>query len=539
MPAGSRYVSNATKVVLILIIFICIVQSVDAYVCGGTNEKNLAINFLSSHSDDARATILRQLDEISSKVERIQNSTNALSVNSAVNKPSGKTLQPNNFTPITVSNHSKPFQKKDNFAINSNVRQNISNNIQIYLSKKNIITDVAKEISTKDELKALGIQNYEKLMVPSSKFVRNYDIITVESDLLYKELEAGNSITIAIGGTDYPAELSRMNFENIDDHIESYRGNLTGVKNSDILFTIGEKVLIGRITLENTTYWINPIELRQTIETNQLPLHIVYNSNQVTNKTTKIDNGLAPAPEITSNFSGIGIFGNSPIKESNIEQTPLSQVVTVNILVVTDTEFYNNSYWIPFAQNIVAMANIALGTSDINVHLNPIYDDSRRNIFSTDERKTTYPLQLLYDVYPPPILNSSNADIVLYLGGNDFVNGPDQGSSWGYGSPDFERRRYAWAQMVKDDLFYTGTAQGQAIISIHEIGHLFGACHQNQPECTPYARAHSLDLPSLNDTVMWDSYCEWLSLPLFSSDDQYYHGFALGSETHDNSRKHK
>ena len=50
-----------------------------------------------------------------------------------------------------------------------------------------------------------------------------------------------------------------MDFESIDDRIDSYTGTLAGVANSSVLLTISNSAMIGSVTFKNDTYYIEPV----------------------------------------------------------------------------------------------------------------------------------------------------------------------------------------------------------------------------------------------------------------------------------------
>jgi len=420
----------------------------------------------------------------------------------------------------------------------------------IHFDEKNVTHFVAQDITSKEQLISYGINNSEELKIPSS--INKYDVITVDSKLLNEQLKSGKGITISLGGKDYPAEISRMNFENIDDGIDSYHGTLPGIKNSDILFTTGEKVLIGRITLDDGIYWIIPVESGEKMEISEAPLHIIYNSRDVTSSKFRIDNGIVGKyPDIPP----VNPEDNLPVKSQktslNLLQTPLSQTVTVNILVVTDSIYWNNDAWHSEAESIIAEANLKLSVSDINVHLNPIYDDSRRGQLSSSPDKTIDPLAAFTNVYPPDLLDSYGADIGLYLGGYDLTYGEysgAQGLSLGFNLNNPIYCRYSWAQMVPDNLGYWATLHGKQVISIHEIGHQFDAGHDDATYSPSYARASTYGLPPQDKkSVLWHDFSETASLTDFSSNEDWTWailyfppGLAyipLGDNNHDNARR--
>ena len=420
-----------------------------------------------------------------------------------------------------------------------------SNHMKIFVGSNNVTPYVAKDTVLKTELNAYGIQKPEELQISSQ--IKKYDVVKVDSKL-NERLKSEKGIIISIGETDYLAELSRMNYENIDDGIDSYYGTIPAIKNSEILFVSSKKLLYGRITLGNETYRIRPVESRQRSETSQSPLHIIYNSNDVINTEFLIDNGpVQIGLEKIPVYSTVTLSDVSQIGSSDLQKTPLSETVWVNILVVTDQEFYElESGWTEAAQEIIDTANTKFGKSDINVRFTRIYDDSHRSHFSSNATKLTDPLGLTWYEYPPSALDSENADIALYLGGNDYVNGDDpaQGASCGFGAitgTEPYAARYAWAQMVPDNFWYSGSDHGRTVTSIHEIGHIFGACHENQEGCPSYAKAHEVIPPAILRTVMWSGFIEEGSLTDFSSNDQSYYypplgWFPLGNDDRDNSR---
>jgi hypothetical protein len=197
-----------------------------------------------------------------------------------------------------------------------------------------------------------------------------------------------------------------------------------------------------------------------------------------------------------------------------------------------------------------------LSKNDIKVILRPHYDDSRRTIFSSHPKRTTKPHEALKDIYPTSDLDFIGADIAIYLGGydipmfdeylhlNEYWNA--QGLSWGFNTSS-EFRRYSWAQMVDDFPGYTANPHGQQSVSIHEIGHLFGAHHNDVPDEPQYARAATFgDFPNDKKTVMWTEYSDTASLTEFSSNDCLYllnypngdsQWYPMGDTNHDNSRR--
>jgi len=200
--------------------------------------------------------------------------------------------------------------------------------------------------------------------------------------------------------------------------------------------------------------------------------------------------------------------------------------------VTTDNQFYQDqSNWKAIAQDIVAEANRQFGRDDILVSLNVMaYTDSRRVQLSNQPDILSKPIDAFERVYPNDDLDLWASDLALYLGGYN-ADGSAQGTTYGYYP---HHHRHAWAQMVADDIGYLGTTHGRRCVSIHELGHLFDAGHQDlEPErpIPSYRRACLwFDLlPKIS--VTYSFFNEAMSTTEFSSDD--YHGDA----NHDNARR--
>jgi len=365
------------------------------------------------------------------------------------------------------------------------------------------------------DLKYSGILDPEDLKIPEG--IARYDLVTFDHTALNKEVQG--TLPIQIHGKNYNVVLNRMNFETLDDGIESYEGPIQGVEGSNVLLTTGNNVLVGSIIFDNETFWITPVEPRARAKKSQSPLHIIYSSEDVKRqeKPAIIDYGPV-APENKDSTGNLD-------QRIGLQIVGTEQYYTVNILVTTDNQFYQDeANWEATAQDIIATANQQYGRDDIQVSLCVMaYDDSRRYQLSNHPAIISDPLGAFRDVYPESDLDIWSSDLGLYLGGYD-KTGTEIGLAYGFTN----NGRHSWAQMVTDwyDLCYWGTPQGRRCISIHEVGHNFNAHHEGTPG---YNQAYAFNV-GLSPTVMWSYYIEYVNCYEFSSDD--YHGDAL----HDNAR---
>ncbi|MDE2523761.1 MAG: M12 family metallo-peptidase [Methanocorpusculum sp.] len=156
-----------------------------------------------------------------------------------------------------------------------------------------------------------------------------------------------------------------------------------------------------------------------------------------------------------------------------------NQNTYVNLLVVADNEFYTlEANWIGCAQDYIAEANYQFQRVDLRIFLGATYDASKRHLLSNHVDHDTAPLDTVKTYYTPEFLDSFGSDICVYLGGTDIV-GTAQGYAWLFGTEGVVPR-YTWSQMVDDadtpDL-YDGSRYSRVYCVIHELGHVFGADH--------------------------------------------------------------
>ncbi|ADN36499.1 conserved hypothetical protein [Methanolacinia petrolearia DSM 11571] len=322
-------------------------------------------------------------------------------------------------------------------------------------------------------------KEYGKLNIPSR--IERYDI--VQFDQVAMKTDQKNSLKVTIYDKEYTMTLGRMNFENIDDGIDSYSGSIEGLDDSVAIFTFDKNLVYGTIQLQDEIIYIKPVQNKEYAMKTAMPLHIVYSSKDVkqAEKPSRIDLDVTPLPNI--NLSGT----YQPVENTESTSSAKSWAY-VYVLVATDEEFDElESNWVSAAQSYMAQAAYQYERPDIGVYLNVVKYDSdsvKMASLSGDNRKYSDPLGLFFETFTPSYLDSENADIAIYLGGNDRSGGV-QGAAWGYdnyANPNTRNYcRYAWSQMVGDssDFTYDGSYHARVYCMIHEFGHIFNANHEN------------------------------------------------------------
>ena len=396
-------------------------------------------------------------------------------------------------------------------------------------------TGITRESKGTDELE----KQYGILNIPST--VLTYDAVSFSTVKLNKEGE--NSLKVYLYGKEYDLILERSNFENIDDGIDSYNGYIKGLDNSVALFTfdesMGKSLVHGFIEFENEQVYVVPVQTRENGLKTDNPLHIIYSSKGVANPT---EEQIAEIEKIYSeNTNRLGVTlpdaGKFPITSDLPSSYSPSSWATVYVLVATDYEFHElETNWVSSAQSYMNHAAYQYQRPDIGVFLNVAeYDDSKKAILSNDPRKTSDPFELFREKFPASYLDSKNADIAVYMGGNDITTGEfatDQGMAFGYGRYPDDECRYTWSQMVADNdpiygFVYDGSLNARRYCVIHELGHIFDANHQDSQGTN---KAYLwLENTVQKRSVMWSRYLGTTNICEYSSPS--YHG----DSTHDNA----
>ena len=134
-------------------------------------------------------------------------------------------------------------------------------------------TDVSSSNITLESLS----DEYGPLNIPS--MVERYDIMQFsEIDLNPDQI---NSVKVSIHGQEYDMHLERMNFEAIDDGIDSYSGSIDGLDDSVALFTFDRNLVQGSIQLRDEFIFISTVQNRENSQKTAMPLHIVYSSKDM------------------------------------------------------------------------------------------------------------------------------------------------------------------------------------------------------------------------------------------------------------------
>jgi hypothetical protein len=173
-------------------------------------------------------------------------------------------------------------------------------------------------VHDKNELTTSSILSPQDLTIPGP--VKKFDLVTFDIPSINENIKKNQNLDVLIGNTEYSMKLTRSNFENIDDGIDSYYGTLNEIKDSEVLLTISENIITGSVRLNNDTYYIKPVEPRIRISMDRPVLHIIYSSADVVqDKPMKIDDG-------TLKISGIKELAQSSLSSDSNDAKSVNSV---------------------------------------------------------------------------------------------------------------------------------------------------------------------------------------------------------------------
>ncbi|NMB78280.1 MAG: hypothetical protein GYA23_04220 [Methanomicrobiales archaeon] len=182
----------------------------------------------------------------------------------------------------------------------------------------------------------------------SSQFpLSEYSLITVDSPEFMKDADCGKTLELTLDGKPYSLHLTpqpsiiaptaklyikTQEGTKVTDipQIRQYKGSVTGEnEKGDAVFTVDKDVILGRISVNNESYFIEQSGIRNSGKI----VHIVYNAkNEITRTKQPNTDDIYP---MTISHSPISVPDKKQIESV---KAPLS-TSTVTLLAVYDTQF--------------------------------------------------------------------------------------------------------------------------------------------------------------------------------------------------------
>lgn len=133
------------------------------------------------------------------------------------------------------------------------------------------------DVTSSDSILESLSDEYGPLNIPST--VERYDIVQFSE--IHLNPDQINSLKVSLYDQEYDMHLERMNFEAIDDGIDSYSGSIEGIDDSIALFTFDRNLVQGSVQLRDEMIFMTPVQNREHAMKTPMPLHIVYSSKDM------------------------------------------------------------------------------------------------------------------------------------------------------------------------------------------------------------------------------------------------------------------
>lgn len=369
---------------------------------------------------------------------------------------------------------------------------------------------------------------------------QEYKLVTANPLLFAADADSGKPVAVSLLGKEYLLDLKSVPAPIAEDAkcilvdesgtfttgvplIKCYAGTVSGDPESYAFFTVDNEVILGTVRTGNLSYVIDQVGIVEAGSKRQI-VHAIYDGSSVADIKEPLAYG-AEVPlrrdlsEIAVQLPG-GVFD----VESGITST-----TTVTLMAAHDYQF-RNLFPSPNTEmtNMVAQINTALSPSDIGVSLQiSAYCDLGTTLAAYNHES----LLREFSAENAAFRDSTNSDIAVLFTGRDLDN-EYIGASYVY-VPDPDGG-YAHAQMCSSGGSYQATFSHRCINAAHEIGHLFGAGHEDSTAPYPsYAKAyHWTEWFVYNRyTALWSSFMGNDMCLEYSCDTRH------GDASHDNARR--
>ncbi len=373
--------------------------------------------------------------------------------------------------------------------------------------------------------------DFNKSTLEISEILDNFETVTA-NPVVFKNSADNGSVKIGLLEKELDIELHQVPVQSNDAEIiidnnsgsyaikapkvYTYKGKVIGVSNSSALFTVSDDVLIGKIEVAGTSYIIEQTNKKD----NGRVVHVVYTSDAIKKRNISVYN--------TDGVVRQAPLGTLPSFEAPISSGTLT-TTTVDLLASYDTEF-QNTFSNPTAEisNMINSVNNAYSPTGVTLNIKSY------KYYSNIQNSDACTVRSNFASTASGDRDSTRSDLAFLFSGKEFTT-DDIGCAWQYNG--WSGGAYAVAQMVSAGIFtsYGGSYDDRTIVTAHEIGHLFGADHQNSNQA--YAKAYSWDAGWLRTdyTALWTPYMG-IFYPYYMQ-LEFSNANNHGDSTHDNARR--
>lgn len=310
--------------------------------------------------------------------------------------------------------------------------------------------------------------------------LNSYETVTMNPKIFMNDVSDGQ-VTLKLLGQEFNLELQEMDIVSNDakiitreganisisdaPKISSYEGTVIGEKNSKAILTVADNVLIGDIYIDDKVYSIEQTSMKHS----EKVVHVIYSSDDAkkNRKILEYNTDGDDTESVKQDASSL-LMNEALDYPSLLRSTP-----TVDIMACYDSEFIAK-YSDPSAEIQGILASVeSLAFSPANVNLNINAYNYYANIPNGDPKDVFADFESVAE----SDRDSTNSDLAFLFTGKE-MSGSVIGKAYIYtGSSD---RAYAIGQMVSagSSSSYQATSTGRKVLTTHELGHNFGATHE-------------------------------------------------------------
>jgi len=292
-------------------------------------------------------------------------------------------------------------------------------------------------------------------------------------------------------------------------YFHTYHGEVVGRDDSRVAITTGNNLLIGMIDVDDDPYYI---ELTKE-EVKGKTVHAVYRKKNIISD-----------PDAKPAYCGVddeNVDSTNLVSIEKTESSPLRSTTQIKMLPCYDHDFRDL-----FGDYSDAQAEISDMINEANLEYDNhgtelTFDYYKRYAYLEDN--TSQGMINFFKEDIPPYRDITDSDLATLFYGDEFVNETIIGRGSVYnGSAE---RAYSVLQMAEETgTHYSATYDDRCILLTHELGHNFGAQHDESYNWT----AQGMNYSTVMHTPFYNNSTHQLKM-IYSDGDTY------GDQDHDNA----